>query len=74
MAQALLAIGTRQHYTVDIVVGLIVGYWNFIWHLYVLRPNDMDVPSQNGSSSSSSSGEINYGADECKETYSVKYV
>ena len=24
--------------------------------------------------SSSSSGEINYGADECKETYSVKYV
>ena len=70
MAQALLAIGTRQHYTVDIVVGLIVGYWNFIWHLYVLRPNDMDVPSQN----SSSSGEINYGADECKETYSVKYV
>ena len=44
IAQALLAIGTRQHYTVDIVVGILVGYWNFIWHLYVLRPYDMQVP------------------------------
>ena len=44
IAQALLAIGTRQHYTVDIVVAILVGYWNFIWHLYVLRPTDMQVP------------------------------
>ena len=62
IAQALLAIGTRQHYTVDIVVAILVGYWNFIWHLYVLRPNDMDVPADD----ISSDGEINYGATDIK--------
>ena len=39
-----LIIGTRQHYTVDTLVAIVAGYWNFIWHLYVLRPADMDVP------------------------------
>ena len=42
--QITLAIGTRQHYTVDILLAIVAGYWNFIWHLYVLRPIDMDVP------------------------------
>ena len=37
-------IGTRQHYTVDTLLAIIAGYWNFIWHLYVLRPHDKDVP------------------------------
>ena len=65
IAQALLAIGTRQHYTVDIVVGIIVGYWNFIWHLYVLRPNDMEVPVEQ-STTRSNNGEINYGITDIK--------
>ena len=64
VAQALLAVGTRQHYTVDIVVGLLVGYWNFIWHLYVLRPNDMEAPSRN--SPISNQGKTNYAIDEIK--------
>ena len=40
----LFIIGTRQHYTVDTLLAIIAGYWNFIWHLYVLRPHDKDVP------------------------------
>ena len=41
--QSICAIGTRQHYTVDIYLGILAGYWNFIWHLFVLRPTDMIV-------------------------------
>ena len=44
LCQIVLAIGTRQHYTVDTMLAIVAGYWNFIWHLYVLRPTDMDVP------------------------------
>ena len=44
LCQVALAIGTRQHYTVDTLLAIVAGYWNFIWHLYVLRPSDMDVP------------------------------
>ena len=40
LLQAVMTIGSRQHYTVDAVLGVIIGYWNFIWHLYVLRPED----------------------------------
>jgi len=40
LLQAVMTIGTRQHYTVDAVLGIITGYWNYIWHLYVLRPED----------------------------------
>ena len=46
LCQVTLAIGTRQHYTVDTLLAIIAGYWNFIWHLYVLRPTDRDVPKQ----------------------------
>ena len=42
--QVVLVIGTRQHYTVDTLLAIVAGYWNFVWHLYVLRPADMDVP------------------------------
>ena len=49
LVQVILAIGTRQHYTVDTMLAIIAGYWNFIWHLYVLRRNDMDVPKSIGS-------------------------
>ena len=60
---------THRHfefiYTVDIVVGIIVGYWNFIWHLYVLRPNDMEVPVEQ-STTRSNNGEINYGITDIK--------
>ena len=41
--QALFCIGTRNHYTVDTFLGIIIGYWNFIWHLFVLRPTDMSI-------------------------------
>ena len=44
LCQIALAIGTRQHYTVDTMLAIIAGYWNFIWHQHVLRPTDMDVP------------------------------
>lgn len=43
LIQAMCMIGTRQHYTVDTVMGIIAGYWNFVWHLCVLRPKDMRV-------------------------------
>ena len=62
LAQAILAVGTRQHYTVDIVVGILVGYWNFIWHLYVLRPSDMEVPSPD--KTGPYEGKTNYALDE----------
>ena len=42
--QVILAVGTRQHYTVDTMLAIIAGYWNFIWHSYVLRPIDREVP------------------------------
>ena len=44
LCQVALAIGSRQHYTVDTLLAIFAGYWNFIWHLYVLRPSDMDAP------------------------------
>ena len=39
--QGIITLGARQHYTVDAFLGVIIGYWNFIWHLYVLRPDDV---------------------------------
>ena len=44
LCQVALAIGSRQHYTVDTLLAIFAGYWNFIWHLYVLRPSDMYAP------------------------------
>ena len=44
ICQVALAIGTRQHYSCDIFLAIFAGYWNFIWHLYVLRPTDIDAP------------------------------
>ena len=41
LLQGIMTISARQHYTVDAFLGVIIGYWNFIWHLYVLRPDDM---------------------------------
>lgn len=41
LLQAIMTISARQHYTVDAFLGVMIGYWNFIWHLYVLRPDDM---------------------------------
>ena len=43
ISQMVLAIGTRQHYTVDVLLAILAGYGNFIWHLHVVRPFDMDT-------------------------------
>ena len=38
--QIFTAIATRNHYTVDIWLGGLLGYMNWMWHRYVILPKD----------------------------------
>jgi len=38
--QIFTAIATRNHYTVDIWLGGLIGYMNWMWHRYVVLPKD----------------------------------
>ena len=40
ICQGVVAIATRNHYTVDIWLGGLMGYMNWIWHRYVVLPKD----------------------------------
>ena len=38
--QIFTAIATRNHYTVDIWLGGLIGYMNWMWHRFVVLPKD----------------------------------
>jgi len=38
--QIFTAIATRNHYTVDIWLGALIGYMNWMWHRFVVLPKD----------------------------------